>query len=757
MAKKRICAYFMHEHELAEAQKRMTNVDSTDSYLVGEIEENEIAELEKKGLIVQKVDVAERQETPTAELARSVGLRSARVAAAAPTVAPPTPAGPVYDPNQTNFYLLQIDGPLLPKYRQQLQDIGVKLSEKVGRGTYVIKLDPAQISPVKALPFVIGLTLYGSTETELAAGSMAARSAAPLPQTGSMRMLTFDVQLHDPADLQQVVAAINARGLQVAGAKGRKIRFYVLEDANLDATITALRAIPQVNRIEPYVEPELNNDIARILLGLDPEPGSNLGAAIPLSGAGQIVGVADTGLDNQHPDFQGRIIGLVALGRPGDPSDPHGHGTHVAASVLGSGAASGGKYRGVAPGAQLYFQSLLDTNGRLGGLPLDLSDLFEDAYQGGARIHNNSWGAVVDSEYTMNSLEVDEFVARRRDMLIVVSAGNEGQAAQRLHAQQGFVDWLSIGAPASCKNALTVGASRSNRGAGGYSMLTYGLAWPDDFPQAPIAAEKISGNPNALAAFSSRGPCTDHRIKPDVVAPGTDILSAKSSRAPLQSFWGPGPSPQYAYMGGTSMAAPLVSGCAALVREYYVNNHHNPSAALLKATLINSTQKLAAIDAIADYDVTPNMHQGFGCIYMPFAVPNPIHPQLGLEFVDNWEMPAEKLVRTGQFSRFQVSVVAGMRLSICLVWTDPPGRGLQNNLNLIVEPPGGASKITGNSSLPMALGPFDQENNVELVRIENPVPGSYRLQVAASNLLAVDQDFALVVTGALTSGLVPVA
>jgi serine protease AprX len=480
MAKKRICAYFMHEHELAEAQKRMTNVDSTDSYLVGEIEENEIAELEKKGLIVQKIDVAPGQETPTAELARSVGLRSARATAAAPTVAPPTPAGPVYDPNQTNFYLLQIDGPLLPKCRQQLQDIGVKLSEKVGRSTYVVKLDPGQINPVKALPFVVGLTLYGSTETELAAGSMAARSAAPTPQTGSMCMLTFDVQLHDPADLQQAVAAINARGLQIAGAKGRKIRFYVLEDANLDATITALRAIPQVKRIEPYVEPELNNDVARILLGLDPEPGSNLGAAIPLSGAGQIVGVADTGLDNQHPDFQGRIVGLVALGRPGDPSDPHGHGTHVAASVLGSGAASGGKYRGTAPGSQLYFQSLLDANGRLGGLPLDLGDLFEDAYQSGARIHNNSWGAVVDSEYTMNSLEVDEFVARCRDLLIVISAGNEGQAAQRLHAQQGFVDWLSIGAPASCKNALTVGASRSTRGAGGYSMLTYGSAWPGE-------------------------------------------------------------------------------------------------------------------------------------------------------------------------------------------------------------------------------------------------------------------------------------
>src|SRR5215210_1840406 len=176
-------------------------------------------------------------------------------------------------------------------------------------------------------------------------------------------------------------------------------------------------------------------------------------------------------------------------------------------------------------------------------------------------------------------------------MLIVISAGDEGQSANRLHSAPGFPDWLSIGSPASCKNALTVGASRSSRTSGGLSALTWRDAWPDNFPDPPIADETISGNPDGLAAFSSRGPCDDHRIKPDVVAPGTDIASARSSRAPLRRFWGPFPgNGSYAYMGGTSMAAPLVTGCAALVREYYrKSRNHQPSAALLKATLINST------------------------------------------------------------------------------------------------------------------------------------------------------------------------
>ena len=163
------------------------------------------------------------------------------------------------------------------------------------------------------------------------------------------------------------------------------------------------------------------------------------------------------------------------------------------------------------------------------------------------------------------------------------------------------------------------------------------------------------------------------------------------------------------------MAAPLVAGCAALVREYYVTSraHAEPSAALLKATLINGTRKLPGADAVADFDVVPNMHQGFGLIQMPNAYPNPINPQLKLEFLDDWKTPAGLFSMTGQRKRYEIDVAAGMRLSICLTWTDPPGRALQNNLNLLVELPGGG-KMTGNHGLPLSLGPIDQENNVEV-------------------------------------------
>ena len=753
MADVKVIAYFMHEREQTAAAGAVRNAQVTDSYVIGEIDESKVADLESAGLIVERV--LPPVSNPVEGLGRAFELKGARAmrrAGSAPVAIGP----PVVDPNRPQFYLMRLAGPLLREYRDRLKAAGVEASERLAAATYVVKISPAQLPAVQALEFVTGLTVYGAAETEMATSAFGAPEAAPVPPASATPMQTFDVQLHDPADLPQVLAAVTALGVSVAGAKGRKIRFYALE-TEAAAKIAQIRAIPAVRKVEPYIEPELHNDVARVLLGIDRSAASPPVSQLTETGAGQIVGVADTGLDDTHPDFAGRIASLIALGRPGDATDPHGHGTHVAGTVLGSGTASGGQHRGVAPAAQLVFQSLLDGNFKLGGLPLDLGDLFEEAYQNGARIHNNSWGAVVDSEYTMNSQEVDEFVAKRRDMLVVISAGNEGQAAQRLHAQVGSVDWLSIGAPASCKNAITVGASRSSRTIGGFSTLTYGLAWPSAFPDAPIASDAVSGDGEALAGFSSRGPCTDRRVKPDIVAPGTDILSAKSSRAPLHRFWGPGPSPRYAFMGGTSMAAPLVAGCAALVREFYVTTrgHGQPSAALLKATLINSTRHLTAASAVADFNILPNMHQGWGAVDMRLAYPNPTQPGLRLEFVDEWQNPASSFTVTGQRRRFQIGVAAGQRLSICVVYTDAPGRGLQNNLNLLVEPPVGP-KMVGNQNLPLALQPMDQENNVEVVRVDTPVAGNYLIQISASNLLTADQDFALVVTGALTTGLIPV-
>ncbi len=444
-----------------------------------------------------------------------------------------------------------------------------------------------------------------------------------------------------------------------------------------------------------------------------------------LTGEGVLVAIADTGLDETHPDFAGRIERVVARGRPGNGSDPKGHGTHVAGSVLGDGSASGGTIKGTAPKARLFFQSLLDRDDGLGGLPFELGELFEEAYKAGARIHNNSWGAATESSYRITSNEVDEYVRRRPDMLVVIAAGNEGSAFQPRNAKKGFVDWLSIGSPATCKNALTVGASRSSRAAGAYAPHTYGELWGQTFPDPPIANAPVSGDPESMGGFSSRGPCDEYRIKPDVVAPGTDILSCRSALAPLREFWGAHTNLKYAYMGGTSMATPLATGCAALVRQYYGKERSwQPSAALLKATLINGTRRLTGQDAVADYSDLPNYHQGFGAIYLPDTVPNPGNPPLKLEFYDNWNSKEAHFKATGQRIRLEFEVAAGGPLRVCMAYTDQPGRGVQNNLNLFLEVPAGGSpnKLFGNAQVPRGFNGPDANNNVEIIRLEIKSP-----------------------------------
>ncbi len=251
-----------------------------------------------------------------------------------------------------------------------------------------------------------------------------------------------------------------------------------------------------------------HNDVAQQVLVRNPPV-----YVPPIQGSGQTVGHSDSGLDigvndnTIHDAFKGRIKKAFALGRPSPSSwsDRGGHGTHTAGSILG-----GGRFAGVAPKAKLVHQSLDDENGELGGIPTPLGNLFQQAYDEGARVHSNSWGVSAFDQFGNNvrggrylqAQEVDSWSWNNgdpRDMLIVFSAGNDG----RNNAT------MTVTAPGTAKNCLTVGASENRRpegGAGGDSI--------DD-----------------LANFSSKGPTREDRIKPDVVAPGTWITSAKTQAA----------------------------------------------------------------------------------------------------------------------------------------------------------------------------------------------------------------------------------
>ncbi|MEV4174349.1 S8 family serine peptidase [Nonomuraea sp. NPDC049709] len=253
------------------------------------------------------------------------------------------------------------------------------------------------------------------------------------------------------------------------------------------------------------------------------------------------VAVLDTGYDPGHPDLQGLVVKAQNFTAEPDTADLHGHGTHVAATIAGSGAASGGKNKGVAPGAKLMVGKICDQ----GGFCTD-SAIIEGmtwAAENGARVANLSLGGP-DAPGTDPLEQAVDSLTEQYGTLFVIAAGNDGPQ--------------KLGSPGAADRALTVGAS--NRDA------------------------------DSVANFSSTGPrAGDAAVKPDLVAPGVGIVAARAA-----GTWAGIPvDDSYTAMSGTSMATPHVAGAAAIVAGL----HPDWKADRIKAALMASTAPGAELGA----------------------------------------------------------------------------------------------------------------------------------------------------------------
>ena len=440
-----------------------------------------------------------------------------------------------------------------------------------------------------------------------------------------------------------------------------------------------------------------------------------------LTGEGQIVAVADSGLDlgrmdEIHPDLQSipgkmpKVVMLKSWAGRSDPDDPDGHGTHMAATIAGTGAASSGQFRGVAPGASIYFQAILDQDGKPAP-PANLADLFRPAYSAGARVHVDGWGGGPNA-YRESASQVDEFVRSYPDFLVIFGAGNSGPSSRTITDE------------ANSKNALVVGASVLPR-------PTF----------APGAAS------NGLPAdFSSRGPAGDGRIKPELLAPASSVVSARSrlTQGNLSGY------PEYTRMQGTSMAAAVAGGGSALIKEYLKKDLKlsTPSAALVKAALINGSRPLTGGPSEA----------GFGTMDLAGTI---IALNDGaFQLTDEWAG-----VSQGSEVIFKYHVTdKSAPFKATLAWTDPPAepgsaQTLVNDLNLVVETPDG-STYYGNHFL--GKNAPDRINNVEQVILPALQTGEYIVRVsgatirrnAVSGSVAPAQDYALVWGQASTESLI---
>lgn len=474
--------------------------------------------------------------------------------------------------------------------------------------------------------------------------------------------------------------------------------------------IDFLKHVEGIQLISPVPRTIALNDRANIISGT-PDIRQRLG----LYGSQQIIAVADTGLDtgvndnSMHDDLEGRIANLTNLAPLylTKPWDKNGHGTHVAGSVLGNGVLSGSNppqrqfansYAGAAPEAQLIFQAIGDDQGSLFVYPPYpySTKLFLPPYQQGASVHSNSWGytgSVFYGMYENGAQNLDVFTSQYQDMVLVFAAGNDGYNGRG-----------TVLPPSTAKNALSVGAADTS-------------------------------TPGQRAGFSSRGLTLDGRYKPDILAPGTNIVSTRSSAAP--SCWSPG-NTNYCTMSGTSMATPHVAGLIALLREYYVTrrNHASPSAALLKATLFVGADSMGKV--IPDPDV------GWGRANISRSLPQ---QSTDLFFADE-----RQGLRTGQTKNYTLAVGAGESFTLVLTWTDVDGvvlpfnaTKLVNDLDVAVLAPNG-TQYNGNDVQPPYADQWDRKNNVERVFLSAPQQGRYTISVHGFNVpKGITQAYALVV------------
>ncbi|MCX5203620.1 S8 family serine peptidase [Streptomyces sp. NBC_00237] len=251
-------------------------------------------------------------------------------------------------------------------------------------------------------------------------------------------------------------------------------------------------------------------------------------------GQGATVAVLDTGIDATHPDLAGKLGEVRNFTSDPTAKDGHGHGTHVASTIAGSGAASGGSRKGVAPGAKLLIGKVLDDKGS--GPTSAIIGGMDWAARSGADIVSMSLGGSPTDGTDVLSLTLDELSAET-GTLFVVAAGNTGSD-------------YSVGTPGTAERALTVGAVDRD---------------------------------DKLAPFSSRGPRVgDNGAKPDLTAPGVDIAAARAAGTSM----GRPVDAAYTAASGTSMATPHVAGAAAIL----AGRHPDWSAQQLKDALMSTTR-----------------------------------------------------------------------------------------------------------------------------------------------------------------------
>ncbi|HUN81434.1 MAG TPA: S8 family serine peptidase [Phycisphaerae bacterium] len=692
-----------------------------------------------------------------------------------------------------SLHLVQFAGPIHSDWYQELQRTGVKIVSYIPNNAYLVYGDAIQVASLQASASLAPEFQWNGEFTPFYKihPVVAARMNGPAPAENLCAIQMVEDAAANQATLQ-LIDQIKAHPVL------NKITYlgYVNVMVDLPADkVSQIAARPEVVSIQPYVVPTLFCERQdQIVAG-------NLSGTGP-SGPGYLAWLQNQGFDQSQFDDSGFVVDLSDSPVDNGTTSPYhfglwdsgliggsshlayerwegtagttlhgcdGHGNINAHIICGFDNSTGFPYAdgagfhyglGVAPfvrvGSSVIFSPILDFPYGVSFTNPDYAALQSRAYNNGARVSSNSWGANgidINGMYTTESQIYDGLVRDAQSsvlglqgMVIVFAAGNAGSGSG------------TVGTPATAKNIITVGAAEGVQ--------------PFGAPDNCHLSNSDSDNADDVATFSSQGPCRDGRHKPDIVAPGTHISGGVAQAASStftgqadpcfngsevcggsgSNFW-PGGQEFYTASSGTSHSCPAVAGGCALIRQFFINHNLGiPSPAMTKAVLLNSARYMGNGNA------TGNLWsdaQGMGEMNLSEAFKRGADPYT----VFRDQLSEDIFMTTGESRTFSWQVQdPQLPLRITIAWTDAPGStsgaAYSNNLDLTVT--AGGITYKGNSfagSVSAPGGSADNKDNVESVFLLPGISGGVDITVTATNVNSVGipnpnyqpmQDFAMV-------------
>jgi uncharacterized membrane protein/subtilisin family serine protease len=639
----------------------------------------------------------------------------------------PGPAA-LHAPSTPPLYVVQFDGPIQKAWRDAIAGLGATTLEYLPDFAYFARVPDSAVSDVRAMPHV---RYVGPAHPAYRLHPQLWSEASG----GPARELSIGTW--DSAGAAALASRLEGRGASVLSAGAAR----VVARAPVRVAVALLGdASAGVSWVEPWWAPQpLNDNDARTAKARQQVDGAYdpSGAALwsyddaagrfeGYPGRNVTIAVADTGLDDSHPAFAGRIVHYFDYDGDGY-NDEDGHGTHTSGTALGDGSWRAGdpgvqgKYAGVAPQAGLVVEEIFTSVG------VSTAQLGRDASNEGATVSSNSWIAGYWGDY--NGL-CQEYDAQTRDannvrpgdqpIFYSFGAGNDGYSGAN-----------TIAPPSLAKNVLSVGSVGDDR-------------WG-------ASSTQISG-------FSSRGPTNDGRIKPDVLMPGDIVESTRSMDPGANAGWtrplDGGDS--YVFGSGTSMATPGAAGAAAVVRNYLKDVHgEDPSPSMVKALLINGAIPLAGY-------TYPGFDQGWGRVDLDRSLREGASYHI-------YRFDQQVLLDTSPGSdeaTYWFMVYKDQPLKVTLTWTDVAGavsstKNLVSDLDLELWD-GEGFRYSGNDFLSgqsriNSSGNPDRTNNVEGFLLDVPREGLWYIKVRAYDTPQGAQDFSLVVSGDVRKGHIDLA